>query len=300
MNFALKLQLLFLIIIFLAGCHSVSEKKVNNNILTDDLQREVSVNIPASVISLVPSITEILYAIGAESTILAVSQACSYPPEVKNKNVVTTYPAIDYESIYRIKPDLVLVSTEIFQQDIIHRFEELSIPVFFLAFHDKNDIFKAIKKLGEITGNDSKALQISDSLKNLLNSFISVHNHSTHPRTLILVSNDPLIAVGKNSFISDLLTISGGNNIIDFDSPDAYPQVSREFILKADPEIILMPGGKKSINKIFYTFPELSKTKAYLNKSVIGIQSEAFVRPSTRFVEVIKELHEYLYNEKKN
>lgn len=300
MNFALKLHILILIIAFiLSGCNSTEKKGESKNILVDDLHREVQINLPAKrIVSLVPSITEILYAIGADSNVLAVSQACTYPTEAKNKKIVTTYPAINYEMIYSINPDLVLVSTEIFHQDIIHRFNELSVPVYFFTFTDKGDIYKAIEKMGEFTGKSSNALAITDSLERLLQSFKFAHTHDTHPKTLILVSYNPMMAVGKNSFLSDLLSIAGGTNMVTFDSPDPYPQVTREFILTADPEVILTSGGKNSTDELFYTFPELSKTKAYMNKSIFGIKSEAFVRPSTRFMEAIREMHGDLYGEK--
>jgi iron complex transport system substrate-binding protein len=216
---------------------------VSEKTFTDDVGRRVYLAKPARrVVSLAPSATEILFAVGLDSEIVGVTTFCDYPPAAKAKPKIGS-SIQNLEAIIGLKPDLVLaVKSEIIRPDVLAKLEQLKIPVFILAPKTVEDILGHIGTIGGLVGRDREARTVVQGLRDRLHEVRSRMASAKPVRVFYVVNTDPLISVGSGSFIHQMLELAGGENIVG-QTTIAYPKVSLEEVLRRDPEVLLFPVG---------------------------------------------------------
>jgi len=206
--------------------------------------------IPHRVISLAPNLTEILYDIGAEEQLVGVSDFCKFPPAARSKTKVGGWINPNYERILSLKPDLVLGPQ--FHGQTVETLKKLKVPVLALDCQTVRDILNAYDVLGKALGHELDAGRGKAALERRLNkakdlamkhgpvSVFFVIGHS--PGTL-----DQLYGVGPKNFVDELVTLMGGVNIL-ADAKEPYPLVSKEQLIKRDPDIIIdsLPSSENS------------------------------------------------------
>lgn len=271
-----------------------NKTKVKKGLIINNLTKKPY---PIKIISLVPSLTEIIFAIGGGKRVIACSNACNFPAEVSGKIRINTFPIPDYDKIYSLKPDLVLVSEEIFTPDVGNRLKDLNIKIINQNYNTIADILEGIKLIGMLSGNEIKANQIIDSLKILITQFKSM-NYSDKPRVLVLVSINPLISCGGKSFINDKIKLAGGINVLEKNLENPYPLVKREEVLSLNPDIIIGEEKQEIESNFLHFFPELMKTNAFKNKKIMLVDPDKFYRPSPRCLESVAELKNYFHGNK--
>lgn len=268
--------LLILFVLLVLSCSVQNEKQNNTHVEIDDLGRKVLVpDAPERIISLTPSITELLYTFTDTTKLVGRSIWCDYPVAVKKKPAVNNYP-VDIEAIVLLKPDLVFVKNGMITLQELDKLEQLHVPVFVQQYDLLNQIEASIRKMVHMTNGDSlKSEQwihsiIIDTLK----------QHVGHKRAIAIVSVSPVYVFGKATFVSELLERAGGKNVIDIPN-SAYPTVDVEYILRADPELFLF-SSKEQQNLFFETYPVLKKCIGYKTNHLFVIDDSVLSRPGVR------------------
>ena len=243
-------------ILLLVGCGNSNQKLIDDAPLItqkyrDDLGREIKLSrTPSKVISLAPSCTEMLFAIGAAGQVAAVSEACDHPAEVADYARVVTYPSLDLPAIAELDPDLVLANTEIFDVKEADFFDRYDIPLYFQNFEGVNDIYRNIEALGDILDHKEEASELVEQLKYDEKLITDSTATRIKYRTMVLIGVKPLIVAGGGSFISEVIEKAGGKNAFG-DLNDKYPVINQEAILNANPEVILIPSTNDQVYQDF-------------------------------------------------
>ncbi|MFK7969316.1 MAG: ABC transporter substrate-binding protein [Bacteroidia bacterium] len=300
--------ILALFFIFSACNNNTPGKKLAENAplisrsYTDDLGREIKLpKAPQRVISIAPNITEIVYAIGAGDKLIAASEACDYPQATDTITRIATYPALDMEQLQYLNPDLILTTNEIFSTDQIARIEALGNPVFVQSYTGLDDVFKHMRMLGKMLGVETRANAVADSLSEIVARVKAETDNQARFKTMVMISDDPLIVAGSSGILHDLISLAGGENAVK-DLNDPYPTVTPEYIVKTKPEIIILPTKDEQLYaSIVSQSPWLSTIPADINKRVYIIDPDLVYRPGPRMVEglliMTQSLHSALTSE---
>ncbi len=210
--------------------------------LTDTLDREIQLPIkpPAQIISLAPSATEILFAIGAGDRVVGVDDFSTYPPETAGLPTLGSFSP-DLERIVALEPDLVVGST-ITSSEIIEQIEALDIPVFIVGSFDVRRVADSIRLLGRAVGEAEAAEAVATDLTARIEAVVAVVAGRDRPLVFHeLDASDPNrpFTVGPGNFIHDLIGLAGGENVFgDADTP--FPQVGLEDVIARNPEVMIL------------------------------------------------------------
>ncbi len=197
---------------------------------------------PTRIVSLAPSITEMLFAMEAGEQLVGVTDFCDFPPDARQKPKVG-YSNPNLESLVALQPDLVVAPDDFLKPDVIVKLEQLKIPVFILADKNVEGIFVHIQTLGRIVGRSSKADTVAMQLRQQV-AVIQRRIQGRAPvRMLYVLNSQPLITVGPGSFIDQLIRMAGGTNVA-AKSATPYPRLSMEAVLQEDPQVLVFPVGK--------------------------------------------------------
>ena len=207
--------------------------------LVDDAGRSVTLKAaPQRVVSLAPSNTESIYALGRGSLVVGVTEYCDYPPEAKLKPKIGGYTKIDLEKVVSLSPDLVL-ATSIHAKDIVPELASRGLTVFVVEPKNVDELISKLTTFGKLLGANDEASKLSMQLKSRLDSVTAkVATVKTKPRVFYEIDKT-LYTPGPGSFIDDLLTKAGAANIAS-DAKSAYAQLSPEALIAKDPEVILL------------------------------------------------------------
>jgi iron complex transport system substrate-binding protein len=286
---------LILLSVFRCGGSSGHQETLRADTLTDALGRTVMLRKPPQrVMALAPSLTEVLFLVCDTGRIAAVTQNCDYPKTAKRKPVVNNYP-MDYEGLLRIKPDLVFTVEGITPMADAQRIEELGIPVYFQQYRTVEDVLNGIETVGRITGNGNLAKRLADSLRTIKNAIRDETASLPKPSVLAIIWQDPIYAYGKNTVFTDKLVTAGGVNAIDTIFEAESPALTREYVLKINPDIIIGGGFEKMDSTFFRQYPELRKINAYRNRRIYRLTDDLMARPGPRVVESILELKNVIH-----
>lgn len=211
----------------------------------DDLDRTVT--LPAEVVrivSLSPAVTETLFAIGAGDRVVGVTKFADFPAQVKKIPQVGGFvtESLSVERIVKLEPDLV-ISAGSLQVGVIEQLEGVGIPTIALEPNSVHEIDQMIRRLGRAVSAEAGADALADAMAVRFEQLRKRLEGCERPRVYYEVANQPLMTAGGNSFIGELVTRAGGENVFDdLDSP--YPTINSEEVVRRDPEIILVPDRK--------------------------------------------------------
>lgn len=200
------------------------------------------------IVSLVPSATEILYALGVEERLVGVTTFCDYPEEAKSKPKVGDFSNPSIERILALNPDIVFATTPE-QLRILKKLQNLGIRTEIISPESIDEIVESIKRIGEITHRENRAIELVEQLvkeKEILEE--KVKKLGKRPRVYIELDRNPLFTAGRGSFVNQLIELAGGENIVENDR--AYLPINSEVVIAKDPEIIILayPGTKEEVS----------------------------------------------------
>ena len=208
----------------------------------DDTGRKLSLaKVPTRIVSLAPSITEMLFAIGAGGQVAGVTQFCDFPPDAAQKPKVG-YANPNVESLVALQPDLILAPKEFLKPDMLASLDNLGIPLFVLSGESVDDIFSHIQTLGRMTDHQAEAAALVMDVRREIATVKQRVQGQPPVRVLYVLNSQPLITVGPGSFIDQLIGLAGGLNVA-AKSGMPYPRLSMETVLVEDPEVLVFPVG---------------------------------------------------------
>ena len=290
----MRVLLLLLPLALLLGCQPEAEKTGAVQV-RDGMGRALTLPAhPRRVLALAPSMTEILFAVADTATIVARVPQDNYPAAVYRKPVVNNYP-LDLEKLVLLKPDVVFTIEGITSVDDAKRLQDLGIPVYFQRYRTLEDVFKGIDEVGRLLDREVPAKHLTDSLRLVLQVLNSpAHQSSNPPKVLAITWLDPIYSYGQNTLFTDEIRLAGGQNAIRETFPQPYPALTREYVLKLNPDVLLGGSFGKLDSTFFKNYPELRSINAYKNRRVYPITGNLLERPGPRVVESVHELYRLL------
>ncbi|MBT9391539.1 ABC transporter substrate-binding protein [Hymenobacter sp. NST-14] len=263
--------------------------------LRDDLGRALTVPAqPRRIMALAPSMTEMLYAVADTATIVARTQVCDFPAAARRKPVVNSYP-LDLERLLALRPDVVFTTAGITSEADAQRLQELGIPVYFQQYERVDDILRGLTDLGRILGRGPAARRLTDSLRAELRALQKLPTPRPAPAVLALTWTDPIYVYGRNTLFTDQIRLAGGRNAVEEKFAQPYPALTREYILRLNPDVVLGGSFGKLDSTFFRLYPELKRIRAYPARRVYATTDNLMARPGPRVVETVRELRRLIW-----
>jgi iron complex transport system substrate-binding protein len=262
---------------------------------------------PQRIISTSPSITEMLYALGLGNRVVGVTTFCHYPPEVEKKPKIGNYLSPSLEVIVGLRPDLVVAE----ESGVRHPEKLASLKLNVLDIDDSSlaGIYASIRKIGKAAGVDGRAEALCANMRASLEAIRRKTAPLPRRRILFLVGRTPgriedLIAVGRGSFLNELMELAGGRNVF-VDSPAGYAKIGLEELIARNPEVVVDMGEmsqtagvtaaqKRAVVALWNRYPNLAAVR---ERRVFAVASDIFVVPGPRVVEAAREFARMLHPE---
>jgi iron complex transport system substrate-binding protein len=269
--------------------------------VTDVLARRVTINrLPQRIVSLAPSHTEQLFAIGAGERVVGVTLYDDYPPSVQRIARVGGYVAksISVEKIVSLRPDLVVARGEI-QRAVITDLQRIGIAVVALEPKNFDEVYAAMILLGRLTERLQQAQEVVAGMRRQVARIrrkVAQIPVAQRARVFYKVYDEPLIAAGPSTFIGHMIEMAGGINIF-ADVKESYPQVSAEEVLRRDPTVILGPAGN-GVNVAAISplqRPGWGHLSAVKNQRLYLLDDDLVSRPGPRLAAALEVVAKTLY-----
>jgi iron complex transport system substrate-binding protein len=291
------------LIIFALAIDSIAGQMPGS--FVDDLGRNVGINgTPERIVSLSPSNTEILFALGLEDRIIGVTSYCNYPPQIDELKksgkltVVGGYKDPDLEKIMSLHPDLVLGS-KIHSDSVIPELEKSGVSVFAVNSINLSTVLSTIRKIGEITGEETQATDLIDSLELRINEVKNEVGSLPKKRVFYVLWHDPLQTAGIDTVQNEIIEMAGGENI--FHDLSGYPRIDAEAIVQKDPEVIITGAGmgEKRDATLNWARNEdcINDTEARKNGRIYQIEGDLMTRAGPRIVDGLEKLAHIIHPE---
>ena len=250
------------------------------------------------IISLAPSTTEILFALGLDEEVVGVSEFCNYPPKALSKEKVGTFSQPNIEKILSLKPDIIFC-TGLEQAPLAENLKKLKLNVIVSDPSNINSLLVSIAEIGKLTNKENQAELLIKYMEERINETkLLVANIPKEKRQKVFIEiwHNPLSTAGKGSFINELIELAGGNNIA-YDLKTAYGSFSPELVIKRNPDcIILAYMGKDDSKDELKSRAGWNKIAAVKNNRVYGdINPDILLRPGPRITEGLREIYKKLY-----
>lgn len=307
--------ILLLILLVVSGCASSpgetgsrggGEKQLGDGFpltVKDSCGRQVELlRKPERIISLAPSNTELLFALGLAERVVGVTEYCNFPPAALDKPKAGSFSEPYLEQIIALQPDLVVASELLVSGEKLEQLENLQFPVLVLHPDGIEEVGQTLEMLGSVTGEKEKAeLLVAEMKARLAVVQEKLQQLPTERRVRVYyeVYADPLITAGRISIVHEIIETAGGKNIF-ADVQAAYPQVSSEAVIARDPEIILFPnqhGTEGILAQEIINRPGWGTITALQEEKIFGLEADKFSRPGPRLVEAVEELARIFYPE---
>lgn len=265
--------------------------------IKDDMNREVEFQSRVTrIVSLAPSITETMFVLDGGKSLIAVTDYCDYPPAAKMKASIGGMVTPNFEKITELKPDLIIMTVEGNNQEDFNKLQNLGYKIFVTSPKDIDGIIKSISDIGKIIGADSSAESLIGSMRQRQEKVIHSKGGTRNSKVLTVISLQPLICAGKNTFINELIGMAGGINIA-ANTPMPYPILNREEVLKQNPDIIIaMDDAVRNTYEILRFFPEWKNLNAFRSKKVFIIDGDILSRPGPRIIDGLEMLSGIINN----
>jgi iron complex transport system substrate-binding protein len=268
--------------------------------LTDEFGRKIQIpQIVDRVVSLAPNLTEIVFALGEGNQLAGDTDYCDYPPEALQKPHVggTVNPSL--EAIVALMPDLVLATKSINRRETVDALERIGVPVYVTEDpHSVAEMINSVEHLGSALGVEKSAAKVVEDLRARLVDLDRRLATATPRRVLFVVWTDPLISVGRDTFIADALRLAGGRSVVE--TKAEWPHVGLEEIVRQQPEVLVFAsahaGDTQREIEALRARPGWRSLEAMQHDKIVVV-SDAINRPAPRMVEAIEHLARALHPE---
>lgn len=191
------------------------------------------------IVSLAPSNTEMLFAVGGGERLIGISTACDYPAAAKTKTIVGSFLSIQPEKLAQLNPDLVLLVNG--QEALSAQIRKQSIQTRILPNSHLSDISTNLRLLGQLSGQSLASEKVAKHFEAKLKELQSIIGQAkTRPSLFLCIWPEPLLTIGHDGFINEAITICGGTNIAG-KLPGSYPRINSEKLVLANPDVVVLP-----------------------------------------------------------
>jgi cobalamin transport system substrate-binding protein len=284
-----------------AGCTQLSSNQTTQSggiKVTDDAGRTVTIaQTPNRIVSLAPSITEDLYALGLGDKVVGTTTYCNYPPAANNTTKVGGFGTPNMEKIVSLKPDIVFTGS-INNETVISALDSYGIPTVVIEPKTLTGILGDLSLIGKITdttGNSSALVaNLTQRLANS-NATGNATGNATQTRVLYLVWYDPITSAGADTFEGDIIVRSGGINVAKLANVGGYGTISKESIVALNPSVIIANSAMNStVIEQVKSDPALTTVDAIKNGKVFVLNSDVISRPGPRAFDAMDQIIEMI------
>jgi cobalamin transport system substrate-binding protein len=264
----------------------------------DMLGRDVALKgSPQRIVSLVPSATELIYALGGEDRLVGRTDFCDYPPVARSKPSVGGTVSPSLEVLVSLRPDLVVATSAGNSDETRRQLERLRVPLYLVDPHGLADVFHTMTRLGALTERESRAAELVAGLERRVRAVAVRVAARPRPRVLYVVWPDPLIVPGRGAAVTELIELAGGESV-SADGPEGYPRYSVEAAVARGPEVIILArhgaGTAPYAREKWERFAELPAIRA---GRLHGVDGDLFHRFGPRVVDALEILARLLHPE---
>lgn len=245
-----------------------------------------SSGVPRRIISLAPSVTEVLFALGAGPQVIACTRYCNYPPQARRLPKVGDVH-LDFEEIVALAPDLV-VAESITSDSIERRLQSLGLRVVRVDSTTLEGYMQTLRTLGWLTGHRVQAQTLAGALRARIRALQAATARiplRLRRRVFVEIWGRPLQTAGAGTFLDEMISLVGGVNI--FHDVRDYPRVSAEAVVIGDPQVVVLTTEKR---EEFVSWPPFSALSAVRSGSVYSLDPDTLVRPTPRLLRALDEL----------
>ena len=263
----------------------------------DEMGRAVRIPQPVRrIVSLAPSVTETLFALGLGDRLVGDTDFCDYPPEAKAKAHIGGPISPNIETIAALHPDLVVASREINRAESVYSLERLGIAVYTTDPLSIEQVLSSTERLGELLGASDAGRALTANLRRRLGELDQRLARLPPKNVLMVVWLDPLISVGRNTFMDDALRHAGARSVIE--SPQSWPPVDLEQVVRLQPDYLIISNDNK--RQVQRELAELQSRPVWRRLDAVRYRrfiviSEALSHPSPRLVDGIEQLARALF-----
>jgi iron complex transport system substrate-binding protein len=253
--------------------------------------------LPQRIVSLAPSITEVLFAVGLGPRVVAVTSYCRYPPAVLALPKIGGYLTPSYEALVAVRPDLAVLLPE--HADIEPRLRQLRVPVLRVDHGRINGILTGISTIGDRCGAGAPARALAGDLRIRLDRLTIASSGTRRPRVLLCFGRTAdfrrLYAAAPGTAHADLLTYAGGDNAL-LPGSVSYPTLSLEAVLRLDPDVVIeFAPGRGDPEPLVREWRTIAGLRAARTGRVYVFTDDYLSVPGPRFVRFAETLATALY-----
>jgi iron complex transport system substrate-binding protein len=251
---------------------------------------------PRRIVALAPSITEIVFALGQEHRLKGVSRFSDYPPAANAYPKVGSYVHLDIERIVALQPDVCIGIKEGNPLAVVKQLDTLKIPVFVVHPRDMNTVMESILAIGELLAATDKAQAVTADMRKRIDAVKQKTDQVSHrPGVFVQIGISPIVSVGSDTFMHQLITLAGGTNVAAGANP--YPRFSREQVISLAPEVMVIASMARAtvfeeVKKQWMQWPVIP---AVQKEAVHIAPSNIFDRPTPRIVDGLEQMARYIH-----
>jgi iron complex transport system substrate-binding protein len=262
----------------------------------EGLAQEPQKSIPRRIISLAPSVTETLFALGAGGRLVGVTTYCDFPPEARKIPKIGSFVNPSIEAVLAKQPDLVIGVPEGTNQESVKRMERLGLRVLLVSVSSLNDILSSIRLIAATVAKEEAGKELVLRIQTRMEHVKKRIQGAQRRRVLLLVGLRPLVAVGKGTFIDELITLAGGENIAAA-APHPWPHLPVEYVVAKAPQVIIegvMGSEREEPRK---RWSDLKSIPAVKEDRIYFLPSDKILRPGPRVGVALEELGRLIHPE---
>ncbi len=297
----MKLKKYIYILALISVCLIATGVWAATKTVTDQVGRTVTLpENPQRIVALAPSITEVVFALGQEHRLKGVTQFSDFPPEAKRIPLVGSYVNLDIEKIVDLKPDLCIAIKDGTPRNTVQQLDSLSIPVYAINPKNLESVMETVIEIGKLLGVPGKAKLLVDNMHSRIERVKSLVSKTDYrPKVFFQIGTSPIVSVGTNTFINELITLSKGQNLAD--GPVSYPRYSKEQVLALAPEVFIITSMTRGevFEKVKADWSRWNYLPAVRDKRIYLVDSNILDRPTPRLVDglelLVKIIHPELF-----
>ncbi|MHD0371093.1 ABC transporter substrate-binding protein [Mammaliicoccus sp. C-M14] len=288
--------LIFAAMIIVTGCQSggnTDNKKETKQETTDKKEYK-------RIVSLIPSNTEILYALGLGDKVVGVSTVDDYPKDVKDKKQFDAFK-LDTEALLKAKPDLILAheSNKFTQEKDLKKLSDAGVKVVYIDDANSiNEMYDTFKQVGKVTGKEKEADKLVSKVKKEIEDVVKdVPKDQQGKKVFMEISSQPdIYTSGSNTFYDDMLTSIKAKNL--YHDQEGWIKTDKESILKRNPDVMITTSGQSEVEyqKLNNNRDGFDQVNAVKEKHVHALNADMISRPGPRLAKGLKELSEKVYD----
>lgn len=240
---------------------------------------------PQRIVSLTPSVTENLFALGVGDRVVGVTSWCTYPLEAQTRTIVGSSSNLNLEVLLSLEPDLVIGDSGLVAAHL-QTLQELGVPVLIVNPTTLKETKDTLILMGQAVGAEVQGWSLATEMESRLQELVESIERTEKVRVFVEIWNEPLMSAGPGSFMDELINLAGGENVAgDTDSP--WPVISEEIVIDRDPQVVILTSYNLEEALGRSAWQDIT---AYKNGDVLEIDPDIYSRTTTRLLDALEEM----------